>query len=81
MAKKDKLLEKARNNPNGLRFNEFETLLKSYNWVFDHQKGSHQIWYSPQKTRLPIQPKGAKAKGYQVQQFLNIYDEEENDES
>ena len=82
MAKKEKLLEKARNNPVGLRFKEFETLLKACGWTFDHQKGSHQIWYSPEETRIPIQQaKGGKAKGYQVKQFLSIYDEEENNES
>jgi hypothetical protein len=65
--KKDKLLKKARNNPQGLRFSKFETLLSLCDWVFDHQTGSHRIWYSPTKVRLSIQPnKDGEAKAYQV---------------
>lgn len=77
MSKKEKLLEKARNNPNGLNFNEFETLLQMCGWTFDRQTGSHRVWYSPGGERLPIQPKGSNAKGYQVRQFLRILDQEE----
>ena len=71
------LLDKAKNNPQGLRFDEFETLLGLCDWIFDHQTGSHRIWYSTQKVRLSIQPtKNGKAKAYQVKQFLNLEFEE-----
>jgi len=79
MGKKEKLLLKARNNPGGLRFDQFETLMDQCDWTFDHQSGSHRIWYSPKGTRLPVQPKGAYAKEYQAKQFLFIYDLEQND--
>ncbi|PZV25235.1 MAG: type II toxin-antitoxin system HicA family toxin [Snowella sp.] len=73
MGKKEKLLEKAKNNPQGLRFSEFENLLNFCGWVFDHQTGSHRIWYSPHKDRLSIQPtKNNQAKAYQIKQFLNL---------
>jgi hypothetical protein len=49
MGKKNKLLEKARENPDGLSFGDFETLMRRFKWVLDHQTGSHQIWYSPNK--------------------------------
>jgi predicted RNA binding protein YcfA (HicA-like mRNA interferase family) len=76
MGKKEKLLEKAKHNPQGLRFSEFETLLHLCSWVFDHQTGSHRIWYSPQKARLSIQPtKNGEAKAYQVKQFLALQEE------
>jgi predicted RNA binding protein YcfA (HicA-like mRNA interferase family) len=78
MSKREKLLTKARNNPNGLHLEEFESLLRLCGWIFDHQKGSHRIWYSPFGKRLPIQPKGGMAKGYQVKQFLACYDQEES---
>ncbi len=45
-------------------------------WTFRRQKGSHRLWYSPKGYRLPIQPKGHSAKGYQVKQFLAQYDME-----
>lgn len=69
-----RLLQRAQRNPNGLRFSEFETLLRHCGWTFDHQTGSHRIWYSPQRHRLSIQEaKDGKAKGYQVRQFLAQY--------
>ena len=74
MRRRDRLLAKARNNPNSLNFREFETLLSRCEWIFDHQTGSHRIWYSPCGYRLPIQSKRAQAKGYQVREFLIQYD-------
>ena len=79
MVSQQKLLDKAIRNSNGLRFNEFETLLKQSGWTFDRQRGSHRIWYSSQGVRLSIQPKGNRAKGYQVEQFLQYYEEEQSD--
>lgn len=72
MGKKEKLLQKAINNPKGLSFKDFETLLISFNWVFNRQNGSHRIYYSPDKIRLPIQDRKGKAKEYQVKQFIKI---------
>ena len=63
MSKTDKLLSKARNNPQGLHFDEFETLMSLCGWTFDHQNGSHRIWYSLKGQRLSVQSKGAMAKG------------------
>jgi predicted RNA binding protein YcfA (HicA-like mRNA interferase family) len=77
MAKKEKLLDKARRNPQGLQFDEFETLLSLCRWEFKRQRGSHRYWYSPLRYRLSIQPtKEGKAKSYQVKQFLAQYDRE-----
>lgn len=77
MGKQDKLLAKARRNPQGIKFQEFETLLSLSGWEFKRQTGSHRFWYSPQRYRLSIQPrKDGKAKGYQVKQFLEQYDRE-----
>lgn len=77
MSKKEKLLLKARNTPDCLRFNQFETLMEQCGWIFDHQSGSHKIWYSLRGIRMPIQAKENLAKGYQVRQFLAIYDSEQ----
>lgn len=64
MSKTDKLLEKLQKNQEGVEFDDFETLLSRLGWILDRQSGSHRIWVSPKKTRLPIQPKGSKAKSY-----------------
>jgi len=70
MTQREKLLNRAMNNPRGLSFGEFRTLLRQAGWICDQQKGSHQIWYSPERHRLPIQEtRNGKAKGYQVEQF------------
>lgn len=75
-----KILNKAARNPGGLRFNEFENLLRQSGWTLDRQRGSHRIWYSPKGARLSIQAKGNLAKAYQVRQFLQRHEEELNDE-
>lgn len=80
MSKKEKLLLQAINNPQGLSFDDFKTLLSRCGWIDDHQTGSHSIWYSPKRFRLSIQNKGGMAKGYQVKQFLTQYDEENKNE-
>ncbi len=77
MTKRDKLMKKAEENPKGLRFSEFETLMEQQDWKLDRQKGSHRIWKSPKGTPLPVQEaKAGKAKGYQVKQFLVILEDE-----
>jgi HicA toxin of bacterial toxin-antitoxin, len=78
MSKQEKLLKKAKDNPGGLSFGDFETLMRRFNWVLDHQTGSHQIWYSPKKYRVSIQNRNGKAKEYQVKQFLLRLEEEAN---
>ena len=70
MSKLEKLLQTARNNPSGLNFEEFKTLLVRCHWTFDRQCGSHEIWFSPRKYRLSIQNRKGRAKIYQVKQFI-----------
>jgi len=78
MTKKEKLEKKAKERPQNLTFEEFETLLRQSGWILSRQKGSHRLWCSPNGQLLPIQPrKDGKAKLYQVQQFLNYQKEEE----
>jgi len=79
MTQKDKLLNKAINNSNDFSFNDFCTLMKHQGWSLDHQRGSHQIWYSPKAFRLSVQNRNGKAKSYQVKQFLTRLEvEDEN---
>ena len=76
MVKKEKLLSKVQNNPDGLSFDDFETILAQCEWVKHRQEGSHRIWKSPAGFRLSIQERNGKAKGYQVRQFLAQYEKE-----
>ena len=76
MTQKEKLLLRAANNPADLSFEDFKTLLKQGGWNLDHQTGSHQIWYSLKGARLSIQNNKGKAKSYQVKQFLQCQERE-----
>ena len=80
MTRREKLITKAGDNPKGLSFCEFQTLLSQCGWMLDHQAGSHQIWYSPGRYRLSVQEgRSGKAKGYQVEQFLARYELEKEE--
>lgn len=81
MGRKEKLLDKVLRNPQGLSFDEFETLLSLCEWKFKRQRGSHRFWYSPFNYRLSVQAKkDGKAKLYQVKQFLKQYKQEQENE-
>ncbi len=78
MTKREKLLHHALQNPEGLSFAEFQTLLRQCGWEKRRQAGSHELWYSPQGFRLPIQRgDNGKAKDYQVKQFLRRLETEQ----
>jgi predicted RNA binding protein YcfA (HicA-like mRNA interferase family) len=72
MTRREKLLQKARNSPNNLRFSDLVKLVESYGFTFERQTGSHHIFSHPKlATTLNMQPrKDGKAKGYQVQEAL-----------
>ncbi len=77
MTKREKLLVQAILNPASLSFSVFQTLLIQCNWQKRRQSGSHELWYSPQGFRLPVQRgENGKAKEYQVKQFLNRLEQE-----
>lgn len=76
MNRSEALLHKARRNPNGLKFREFERLMRRCGWAQHRQRGSHRTWYSPEGYRIIVQPEHSMAKGYQVRQFLRRYNEE-----
>lgn len=80
MSQHQKLRSKAEQNPSGLSFTEFQTLMQQCGWMQDHQRGSHQIWYSPEGKRISIQNRKGMAKGYQVRQFLGYLKGEDNEQ-
>lgn len=76
MSKREKLLQKAKNSPNNLRFDEICQLAVSYGWIFQRQEGSHQIYLHPALGNVPgsmmnFQNKNGKAKRFQVKQLLD----------
>lgn len=81
MNKQEKLIAKAFNAPCSLTFDEFKTLLKRSGWKYKRCKGSHEMWIESTGKILVIQNNKGKAKGYQVKQFLEQYEEEPCHES
>lgn len=82
MAVDERLLERARNNPGGLRFEEAVALAEQLGWVERKVRGgSHHIFHHPRghviRNQYP-QPlnlqrlKDGNAKDYQVQQMISM---------
>ena len=80
MAKCAKLLEKAKNSPNNVRFEELCRLAECYGWEFKSQGGtSHLLGFNPslapeQGRRMNFQDCKGKAKPNQVRQLLAAID-------
>lgn len=74
--KKDKLLQRAINNPGNIHFSEFGKLLKTHHFECVWSKGGHfQYYIEKYRQLLPVQEKNGMAKEYQVIQFLIILEE------
>jgi predicted RNA binding protein YcfA (HicA-like mRNA interferase family) len=76
MAKRDKLLEKARQAPNGLRFDELCKLAELYGFQFQRQRGSHHIYKHPEYPYILTFPECAgNVKAGYVKLLLDAIDE------
>jgi len=73
MARCEKLLWSARNNPKGLRFMELCYLAECSGFALDRQAGSHRVYWREGFPRLLNfqQAKNGMAKSYQVRQLLD----------
>lgn len=71
--KKEKLLQKAINSPQNIRFNEFTNLMGHFGFDQANSEGSHFIYRNDKLAMsLPVQDIKGMAKTYQVRQFLEI---------
>ena len=76
MTQIEKLYAQLITNRSAMRFRDFERILKAFGFELDRIKGSHHVFKHPQVNRpLSIQPRGDKAKLYQIDQFLDIVEE------
>ncbi len=81
MANCGKLLEKARNSPNNLRYEELLRLAECYGWVFERQDGtSHAIYVNESLSGQPgfmmnFQNRRGQAKPSQIRQLLDAIEE------
>jgi predicted RNA binding protein YcfA (HicA-like mRNA interferase family) len=75
MSKRQKLLERLRNNPRGVRFEDLTRALEQSGFVLMRTAGSHLIYREPGGRVCNIQRSSdGKAKPYQVDQVLEAID-------
>jgi predicted RNA binding protein YcfA (HicA-like mRNA interferase family) len=71
-----KLYDRARTNPRGLSFREFERLLGAFGFVYERTVGSHRHYAHPSVPDvLTAVPDGKEVKPYLVRRFLAMVDE------
>lgn len=59
-----------------MRFADFERVLKAFGFTLECISGSHHIYKHPDvPRRLSIQPRGGRAKPYQIEQFLDMIEQ------
>jgi predicted RNA binding protein YcfA (HicA-like mRNA interferase family) len=76
MTQIEKLYAQLVANRSSMRFSDFRRILETFGFTLDRVKGSHHIFKHPSVDRaLSIQPRGDKAKPYQIDQFLDIVEE------
>ena len=64
---------KSGKSDNNISFNDFRNLIVDLGFKLDRQKGSHIIYVNKNINEIMnIQPKGNKAKEYQVRDLRNI---------
>jgi hypothetical protein len=71
-----KLIEKIRNNPKNVRFEELCKATEMYGFVYMRHKGSH-VMYAKGNIFLNYQNINGMAKAYQIRQFLDAIDMQE----
>ena len=84
MSKKDKLLQRIRQNPKNVSFRDLRTLLESYGFELRRTKGSHNsfVGYVGDKSVLIVIPYNQPLQAVYVKKALAFIDqiESEHDE-
>lgn len=72
MTSKNKLHERIRNNPNGVRFADIAPWLRSFDFTLERISGSHHVFrHKSTGIKLNFQPdESGMAKAYQVKQAI-----------
>lgn len=75
MTRKSKKTERARNNPEGVKYDDFCRIIELYGFVLRSSKGSHRTYELEGVPELvTIQPRKCMARPYQVRNFFKIVD-------
>lgn len=76
MAKRTKLFEKVKNNPNDVTFAQVEKLLIGEGFVLDRVSGSHHV-YCREAVTFVIPVHGKRVKSVYVRRLIEIIEESE----
>lgn len=72
VVKASKLYARLLESRSSMRFRDFRRVLEAFGFTLDRINGSHHIFNHPLVSRaLSVQPRGDKAKPYQIDQFLD----------
>ena len=73
----EKIIEKMKNQPNGIILQEIEKVLNAYGYNKDRQRGSHNIYYNDIRERIniPVHGKG-QIKSIYIQNILDKIEKE-----
>ena len=73
----EKIIEKMKNQPNGIILQEVEKVLKAYGYTKHRTKGSHNIFRRDMgdETNIPVHGKG-QIKSYYIKDVLKIIEKE-----
>lgn len=77
MANAADILERAKRDQNGIRFEDLIKLVEAVGYTFRRQKGSHRMYSRPGCPLINLQRLKGNAKPYQVRQVLAIIEEYE----
>lgn len=75
MARVEKIIEKMKNQPNGIRFSELAKVLKYHGYIEDGGKGSHRVFRKEGEEPISI-PERNPVKSVYVKKVLGLIGEE-----
>jgi predicted RNA binding protein YcfA (HicA-like mRNA interferase family) len=66
MAHEDKIIEKMKNQPHGIRMNEADRILAAHGYRLDRQKGSHRQYINENGDVITVKESNPLKKSYVV---------------
>lgn len=79
MSQRDRLLEKIRNHPKGVSFDDLDSLLRLYGYELKRTSGSHHIYVRQGRPPISVTRHGAQVHSAAVKEVLRMVEESENE--
>jgi predicted RNA binding protein YcfA (HicA-like mRNA interferase family) len=75
MSQRDKLLEKIRNHPKSVSFDDLDSLLRMYGYELKRTNGSHHIYACQGRPPINVTRHGAQVHSAAVKEVLQMVEE------